>query len=178
MSVVFTCPNCSHKIPADDAGPGRNVKCPACGADVTAPLLGPGTEPPLTGTAPGGSAAPSAAESATKRVRFPSLGILFGGVLQVLLGGFGFIMNAGSSERSGDRQALLLLGSLAFALVGVVTMAGAHSMGKLRSLAFARTVAIMAVIPCISPMFYISLPAGIWALVVLSKPEVKSQFGR
>jgi hypothetical protein len=36
--------------------------------------------------------------------------------------------------------------------------------------------AIVALIPCFSPCCLIGLPIGIWALVVLSKPEVKSQF--
>jgi hypothetical protein len=34
----------------------------------------------------------------------------------------------------------------------------------------------VALIPCISPCCCIGLPFGIWALVVMNKPEVKSQF--
>ena len=38
------------------------------------------------------------------------------------------------------------------------------------------TASILAVVPCVSPCCLVGLPIGIWALVVLSKPEVKSQF--
>jgi hypothetical protein len=42
---------------------------------------------------------------------------------------------------------------------------------------FALTAGIVAMLPCISPCCVFGLPAGIWALVILNKPEVKSQFG-
>jgi hypothetical protein len=35
---------------------------------------------------------------------------------------------------------------------------------------------IIAMIPCVSPCCLLGLPIGIWALVVLMKPEVKSAF--
>jgi hypothetical protein len=38
------------------------------------------------------------------------------------------------------------------------------------------TASILALAPCISPCCLVGLPIGIWALVVLSKPEVKSSF--
>jgi hypothetical protein len=38
------------------------------------------------------------------------------------------------------------------------------------------TAAILAMIPCLSSCCIVGLPLGIWALVVLSKPEVKSEF--
>ena len=31
-------------------------------------------------------------------------------------------------------------------------------------------------VPCISPCCLVGLPIGIWALVVLNKPEVKGSF--
>ena len=35
---------------------------------------------------------------------------------------------------------------------------------------------ILAMIPCLSPCCLIGLPIGIWALVILMKPEVKAAF--
>ena len=35
---------------------------------------------------------------------------------------------------------------------------------------------IIAMVPCISPCCLVGLPIGIWALVVLMKPEVKAAF--
>jgi hypothetical protein len=52
---------------------------------------------------------------------------------------------------------------------------GASRMKQLRSPGLAMTAAILATIPCCS-FCCTSLPFGIWALVVLAKTEVKSQF--
>jgi hypothetical protein len=49
-------------------------------------------------------------------------------------------------------------------------------MQQLTSHGLAMAAAIIAMIPCFSPCCVLGLPFGIWALVVLSKPEVKSQF--
>jgi hypothetical protein len=49
-------------------------------------------------------------------------------------------------------------------------------MQSLRSYGFAFAAAILAMIPCLTPCCVLGLPFGIWALVVLNKPEVKSQF--
>jgi hypothetical protein len=40
----------------------------------------------------------------------------------------------------------------------------------------ALAAAIVAMVPCVSPCCWLGLPIGIWAVVVLSKPEVKSHF--
>ena len=53
---------------------------------------------------------------------------------------------------------------------------GARKMQALRSYEFAFIAAILAMIPCLTPCCLIGLPFGIWALVVLCRKEVKSQF--
>jgi prolipoprotein diacylglyceryltransferase len=60
--------------------------------------------------------------------------------------------------------------------VGVVILIGALKMKKLESREWAMTSSILAMIPCISPCCIVGLPIGIWALVVLSKPELKNAF--
>ena len=55
---------------------------------------------------------------------------------------------------------------------------GAMQMLKGRRFGMARTAAILSVIPVCSPLFVIGIPFGIWALVLLSKPEVRSAFER
>lgn len=47
---------------------------------------------------------------------------------------------------------------------------------KLESYGLVMTAVILSMIPCISPCCCLGLPMGIWILVVLSKPEVKSAF--
>jgi GYF domain 2 len=60
--------------------------------------------------------------------------------------------------------------------VSVLIFLGALRMQKLTSHGLALAAAIIAMIPCFSPCCFLGLPFGIWALVVLAKPEVKSQF--
>jgi hypothetical protein len=61
-------------------------------------------------------------------------------------------------------------------VVAVVIFLGALKMKKLESHAFAMAASILAMLPCVSPCCLVGLPIGIWALVVLNKPEVKSAF--
>lgn len=61
-------------------------------------------------------------------------------------------------------------------LVSGLILFGGLQMKKLEAYGLAMTASIVAMIPCISPCCIIGLPIGIWALVVLSKPEVKSAF--
>jgi len=67
-----------------------------------------------------------------------------------------------------------LLGLAISLLVGY----GALQMLKLRSYGWSLAASILALIPCTSPCCVVGLPIGIWALVVLSRPEVKAALGR
>jgi hypothetical protein len=60
--------------------------------------------------------------------------------------------------------------------ISVFVLFGAIKMQKLTGYGFAFATAIVALIPCFSPCCVLGLPIGIWALVMLNKPEVKSQF--
>jgi hypothetical protein len=60
--------------------------------------------------------------------------------------------------------------------LSVLILIGAARMQSLRSYEFALTAAILAMLPCLTPCCCIGLPFGIWAVVVLSKAGVKSQF--
>jgi hypothetical protein len=60
--------------------------------------------------------------------------------------------------------------------VSVFILFGALRMQKLSGHGLAMAAAIISMIPCFSPCCVLGLPFGIWALIVLSKPEVKSQF--
>jgi hypothetical protein len=55
---------------------------------------------------------------------------------------------------------------------------GAVKMLKGASHGWAKAASILAIVPVTSCCFLIGAPIGIWALVVLSKPEVKMFFGR
>ena len=61
-------------------------------------------------------------------------------------------------------------------VVGVVILNGVAKMRALQNYPFAFATGILAMLPCVSPCCLLGLPFGIWALVVLGKPEIKSQF--
>jgi H+/gluconate symporter-like permease len=63
-------------------------------------------------------------------------------------------------------------------VISVLILVGAIKMLKLKSYEFAFAAAIMAVVPCITPCcgWILGLIFGIWAMITLRKPEVKSQF--
>ena len=61
-------------------------------------------------------------------------------------------------------------------LVGLFIIYGCVKMKRLESHGLSLAVSIVAMIPCLSPCCCIGLPIGIWALVVLNKPEVKQYF--
>lgn len=66
------------------------------------------------------------------------------------------------------------------AFVGLIIAAfiiyAALKMKDLKQWGLAVAASVLAMIPCISPCCLIGLPIGIWALVVLMKPEVKEAF--
>lgn len=61
-------------------------------------------------------------------------------------------------------------------LVSVLILIGALKMQALRNYPLALTAAILAAVPCLTPCCFLGLPFGIWALVVLNKSGIKSQF--
>lgn len=69
----------------------------------------------------------------------------------------------------------ILWGMILLAASGFVFY-GAMEMKKLRNYQLAMGASIVAVIPCLGPCCLLGIPFGIWALVILSKPEVKQGF--
>lgn len=53
---------------------------------------------------------------------------------------------------------------------------GALQMKQLTNYSTARMAAILAMIPCVGPCCFLGIPFGIWAFVVLERPEVKDAF--
>jgi hypothetical protein len=76
---------------------------------------------------------------------------------------------------------IIIIDLLSFLLIGlvvpIVVLLGTIRMEKLQSYGFAMTTAILSIIPCTSPCcFLIGTPIGIWALWVLTDPDVKAAF--
>jgi hypothetical protein len=141
------------------------------------PPLTTGVARPVTGLAP------------ADQVRAPALGLIGLAILGFVLSAAALIINlAGisftwpgldpntevlSRALSGTVGAISWIVNL---LLSGLIYWGAAKMKNLENYPMALTASILAVIPCFSPCCIIGIPLGIWALVVLSKPEVKAAF--
>lgn len=103
-----------------------------------------------------------------------------GGIAMNVLGtGMGALIPA--SGTGGEQMVNLFSGvmGIGFNLIGLAVSAfviyGAMQMKELRSYAMSIAAAVLAILPC-GPCCCIGLPVGIWALVVLLRPEVKAAF--
>lgn len=61
-------------------------------------------------------------------------------------------------------------------LLAAVVFFAAWQMMQLKGHALAIGGSVVAMIPCLSPCCCLGLPIGIWALIILLKPEVKEGF--
>ena len=61
-------------------------------------------------------------------------------------------------------------------VVNTVILVGGHKMMKLQSWGLALASAILVMLPCGSCCCLIGLPIGIWTIIQINKPEVKSAF--
>lgn len=128
---------------------------------------------------------------AESKVQGPAIGLIIIGILGILsaaasvivsLSGSALQQLANTGNADLDRvlhmtsSVPMAIGSnlIGFAIY-IAILLGALKMKKLNSYGFAMTSAILAMLPC-SCACCIGLPIGIWALVVLGKPEVKSAF--
>jgi hypothetical protein len=129
-------------------------------------------------------------KSPSDQIRGPAIFLLVLAILDILasLAGIGFValgqtlpMFSHMPPESFElHQKFSMLFSLPAYIIGiviaVVRLIGSLKMMKLRSHGFAMTTAILTLLPCGACCCLVNLAAGIWALVVLAKPEVKSAF--
>ena len=128
-------------------------------------------------------------DAVQSRLRAPAIGLVVTGVLNAVTSVLVLLSRllqgvtgrsrppiADEAERLGYMTAQIaipivcLLGLIAapFIIYAAVRMMAGKSHG------LAMTAAILALVPCTSPCCLAGVPAGIWALVVLAKPEVKA----
>ena len=143
-----------------------------------------------TGASLPGPTSPPGSESATDLVNGPGIGLIVSGASYALLAVFrfvvaviGFGISAGSSTGNSQMDKIMAMSGTLSVVFGVLTLVlagvilwGGIQMRRCRSYGLCMTAAILAMIPCTFPCCLLGLPIGIWALVVLSKPEVKLQF--
>ena len=128
----------------------------------------------------------SAADAAMEAVKGPALGLVIFSIIGLLFGLLGLLMNfgfvgIGVMESYGGAE---LMAQGAFGVIQSVIGLGisvfiymaAKKMERLENFNWAIAGSILAMLPCFSPCCVLGLPVGIWALVVLNKPEVKGAF--
>ena len=69
-----------------------------------------------------------------------------------------------------------ICGVIFLALLNVAVIHGAYQMKNLSSYRNAMGAAIVAMIPFCSPCYFLGIPFGVWALIVLLDERVKSSF--
>ena len=138
---------------------------------------------------PGGAGAKEA-------VMLPAILLMVLSAIAVLLGLINVLQSFGATDPAvvealdnpelpeGARQLLAgmtssggkLLFTLPTLLLHGLVFFGALKMKNLQSYGLSMAAAIIAVIPCCGPCVCLAIPVGVWALVVLNKPEVKAAF--
>jgi hypothetical protein len=69
-----------------------------------------------------------------------------------------------------------IVGTALFPLTNLAVILGAISMLRLKNYRNARLAAIVSIFPFCSPCILLGIPFGIWAFIVLNRPEVKARF--
>jgi predicted Ser/Thr protein kinase len=119
-------------------------------------------------------------EKARRRVLIPGIGLMVAGGINVLVVAVLLLPVAWWTVGRGDgsRMALAELAmSFAVALPGLLMFLAGWKLIRMRSYGIAVTGSVLAVLP-LHVGFLIGLPMGIWALVMLARPDVQEAFGR
>jgi hypothetical protein len=140
----------------------------------------PGAANPYASPAPVDSRRPMGSEEIREQLRIPAICLMVMAVLSVIwrVVDFVFCMLLLANARPDDSPRLIggLIGDAVATILLIITIIGCNSMLKLRSIESARSAAIISCIPCCSPCLVFGIPFGIWALVILNKPEAKRAF--
>jgi hypothetical protein len=140
-------------------------------------------------------AAPSGGQDQTAlaKAKPPALVLLIVTSLMMLLVLVGLVLNllgvglmAAQQGNVGQEDAVIamiqgtigLISGVVGLIVGGVVIYGCMQMMKLKSHGLAMTAMILSMLPCISPCCITGIPIGIWGLIVLNDPIVKSAFDR
>jgi len=167
-------------------------------ADALRLQAGPSVPPTLPSGPVAAPTTPPVMPSAPKGlVLGPAIAIIATSVMDILMTGFAVLASVlgwGASwmEHGGhsyhldnpDLNELLrftygpagMLGNLFGLLVNGFLLLAAFRMLSLRNYGLCMTAAVVAVIPCTAPCCCLGMAAGVWALVVLTRPEVKQAF--
>jgi len=155
--------------------------------------------PPLSPASalPFGLDAETARQNALAKVKGPATGLVVTAILTLILIVGSMIwsgpltksltdmIGAGGNGNNPELNSLIssmsgtlnVIGGIINIALSVLVLVGAAKMKQLQSYGLSVTVCILPMIPCVSSCCcFLGLPIGIWGLIVLFKPEVRSQF--
>jgi hypothetical protein len=135
--------------------------------------------------------------NAAEQLNIPAILLIVGAGLAILMHLFGLVAGGStaslakyvsdpkirdalmqSQQASGGQRIINFFTTFLFIGLDGLMIFGALQMRQLKSWGLAMTAAILGVIPCCPTNMccLLTLPVGIWALMILNKPEIKSQF--
>ena len=125
----------------------------------------------------------------SRAVRMPAVGLVILSsfwliilVVALVLNLFQLLVGTDLNVQQGEDvlgEAALPVNLVSIMLMAFVTscvMYGSLSMMQRRNYGVAVTAAVLSVLPCFSPCFFLGIPFGLWALLLLFRPEVKYGF--
>lgn len=139
-------------------------------------------------SSPSHTPSPHEAKSA---VAGPAIALMVISAVAVVLGVLGlmgdaFLLLSGAVEQLEEMNdssvskyttiTVRIIWGAALVLASAYVFYGALQMKQLTNYTAARTAAMISVVPCLGPCCFLGIPFGIWALVVLSKPEMRDAF--
>ncbi len=126
---------------------------------------------------------------AKSQVAGPAISLIVVCIISLLLVSLGLLLDvwliaSGTADRmvqpSGmdkiTQLMIRMIWSFLLLITNGVVLAASIRMFSMKSYGFAKTGAIISVIPCLGPCCILGIPFGIWALVVLAKPNVANAF--
>ncbi|MBL8850248.1 MAG: hypothetical protein JNG89_11215 [Planctomycetaceae bacterium] len=197
MAISVACPACGRQYSVKDDAGGKRFKCKTCETVIDVPEggdefaaddygdpyggdLGAAPAPaPARRKSGGGSSAGSAAAAAQTLVPAIFMYVICG--LSILYMLVQIVGTAAGVLNPEEKDVAFMVGfygaSCAFLVRDVFLIYAFSRMQALKSFGVAYAGAIISVIPVLgAPCCVLGIPFGIWALVVLNNPSVKSAF--
>lgn len=180
MGIHVRCAQCQTSIDAPFSAAGGTTRCPRCGAEQAVPSVAS-----LTASVSGPATSASeevtpADEEAIRRLLIPPATALIVVGALALVGSCGGVFyrpqvgfqGEGAAVRGAEASAAVSCIGL---LMAPLILFGAMQMYQLKGRFWAITAAVVALLPC-NAACCLTMPCGLWALVVLMRPKVKAYF--
>lgn len=141
----------------------------------------------------GGAPPPPGSGGASEALNVPGILFMVFGSLNILFGLYGLLAGGVNQEQmaqllsdpnlpQGAKDAIGTLLGPGTKLIGLVGMVlsglmvfGGMQMRNLKGYGFALTACVLGILPCTN-CCCVTLPIGVWALTILTKPDIKAAF--